>query len=145
MNLPLSTAFTVSHRFWVVVFSFSFISMHILIFFPQVFFSPFIFISWRLITLQYCSGFCHTLTWISHGFTFIPHPNPPFHLPLHSIPLGLPSAPGLSTCLIISFLISSIICWLSRSVLFNLHMFGIFHNFFSCIWDLILLHCGQKR
>ena len=33
----------------------------------------FIFISWRLITLQYCSGFCHTLTWISHGFTCIPH------------------------------------------------------------------------
>ena len=31
LNLPLSTAFTVSHRFWVVVFSFSFISMHILI------------------------------------------------------------------------------------------------------------------
>ena len=28
-NLPLSTAFTVSHRFWVVVFSFSFISMQI--------------------------------------------------------------------------------------------------------------------
>ena len=23
---------------------------------------PFIFISWRLITLQYCSGFCYTLT-----------------------------------------------------------------------------------
>ena len=23
---------------------------------------PFIFISWRLITLQYCTGFCHTLT-----------------------------------------------------------------------------------
>ena len=30
-NLPLSTAFTVSHRFWVVLFSFSFISMHIFI------------------------------------------------------------------------------------------------------------------
>ena len=27
-----------------------------------IFFFPFIFISWRLITLQYCSGFCHTLT-----------------------------------------------------------------------------------
>ena len=26
------------------------------------FFFPFIFISWRLITLQYCSGFCYTLT-----------------------------------------------------------------------------------
>ena len=27
-----------------------------------LFFLSFIFISWRLITLQYCSGFCHTLT-----------------------------------------------------------------------------------
>ena len=39
------------------------------------------FISWRLITLQHCSGFCHTLTWISHGFTCIPHPNPPLPPP----------------------------------------------------------------
>ena len=59
----------------------------------------FIFISWRLITLQYCSGFCHTLIWISHGFTCIPHPDPPSYLPLHPIPLGLSSAPGPSTCL----------------------------------------------
>ena len=35
-------------------------------------FFPFIFISLRLITLQYCSGFCHALTWISHGFTCVP-------------------------------------------------------------------------
>ena len=34
------------------------------------------FISWRLITWQYCSGFCHTLTRISHGYTCIPHPDP---------------------------------------------------------------------
>ena len=40
-------------------------------------------ISWRLITLQYCSGFCHTLTRRSHGFTCIPHPNP--LLPPHSL------------------------------------------------------------
>ena len=66
--------------------------------FKNTFFS-FIFISWRLITLQYCSDFCHTLTWISHGFTCVPHPNPPSHLPPHPIPLGLPSAPALSTCL----------------------------------------------
>ena len=57
------------------------------------------FFSWRLITLQYCSGFCHTLTWITHGFTCVPHPNPPSRLPPHTIPLGLPSAPALSTCL----------------------------------------------
>ena len=50
-------------------------------------FFSFIFISWRLITLQYCSGFCHTLTWISHGFTCIAHPDPPSHLPLDPIPL----------------------------------------------------------
>ena len=63
-----------------------------------IFFS-FIFISWRLITLQYCSGFCHTLTWISHGFTCVSHPDPPSCLPPHPIPLGLPTAPALSTCL----------------------------------------------
>ena len=63
------------------------------------FFFSFIFISWRLITLQYCSGFCNTLTWISHGYTCVPHPDLPSHLPLHRIPLGLPSAPGPSTCL----------------------------------------------
>ena len=59
----------------------------------------FIFISWRLITSQHFSGFCHTLTWIIHEVTCIPHPDPPSHFPLYPIPLGLPSAPGLSTCL----------------------------------------------
>ena len=53
-------------------------------FYCFIFFS-FIFISWRLITSQYCSGFCHTLTWISHGFTCIPHPDPPSHLRLYPI------------------------------------------------------------
>ena len=42
-----------------------------------------IYFNWRLITLQYCSGFCHTLIWISHGFTCVPHPEPPFHIPAH--------------------------------------------------------------
>ena len=30
------------------------------------------YLNWRLITLQYCGGFCHTLTWISHGCTCVP-------------------------------------------------------------------------
>ena len=49
--------------------------------------------------LFFCSEFCHTLTWINHGFTCIPHPDTPSHLPLHLIPLGLPRASGPSTCL----------------------------------------------
>ena len=36
--------------------------------------------------------------WI-YRFTCILHPDPPSHLPLYPIPLGLPSAPGPSTCL----------------------------------------------
>ena len=39
-------------------------------------------------TLQYCSGFCHTLTWISNGFTCIPHPDPPVPPPSPSDPSG---------------------------------------------------------
>ena len=46
-----------------------------------------------------CSGFCHTLKWNSHGFTCVPHPDPRSHLPLHPLPLGFPSAPGPSACL----------------------------------------------
>ena len=62
-------------------------------------FFSFIFISWRLITLQCCRGFCNTLTRINYGFTCVPHPDPPSHLALHPIPLSLPRAPALSTCL----------------------------------------------
>ena len=28
-----------------------------------------------LLFLFYCSGFCHTLKWNSHGFTYVPHPD----------------------------------------------------------------------
>ena len=59
-------------------------------------FLKFIYFNWRLITLQWCSGFCHTLTWISHGCTCVPHPEPPSHLPPRTIPLGHPSAPAPS-------------------------------------------------
>ena len=66
-----------------------------------IYFLPFIFISWRLITLQYCSGFCHTLTWISHEFACIPHPNPPSHLPFHQFLWVFPvhQAQALVSCI----------------------------------------------
>ena len=40
--------------------------------------------------------FCHTSTCICHGCTRVPHPEPPFHLPPHTIPLGHSSAPAPS-------------------------------------------------
>ena len=51
----------------------------------------------ELSTLQYCSSFCHTLTWISHRCTCVPHPEPPAHLPPNLIPQGHPSLPALSS------------------------------------------------
>ena len=53
------------------------------------------YFNWRLITIL--QWFCHTLTWIRHGCTRVPHPEPPSHLPPCTIPLGHPSAPALST------------------------------------------------
>ena len=60
--------------------------------------------NWGLITLQYCGGFYHIFTWISHGCTCVPHPEPPSHLPPHPIPQGHPSAPALSTLSHVSYL-----------------------------------------
>ena len=61
-----------------------------------LFFNLFTYFNWMLITLQYCSGFCHTWTWISHGCKCVPCPESPSHLPPHHIPQGCPSAPALS-------------------------------------------------
>ena len=38
------------------------------LFLSFLFFPTFIFISWRLITLHYCSGFCHTISELSLSF-----------------------------------------------------------------------------
>ena len=56
----------------------------------------FVYLNWRLITLQYCNEFCCTLTLISHGCTCVPHPEPHSHLPPHLIPQGHSSAQALS-------------------------------------------------
>ena len=45
-------------------------------------------------TILYWS--CHTSTWIHHGCTHVPHPEPPSHLLPRTIPLGHPSAPAPS-------------------------------------------------
>ena len=59
----------------------------------------FIFPSRVVLGLLFIYLLFHTLKWNSHGFTCVPHPDPPSHLPLHPLPLGFPIAPGLSACL----------------------------------------------
>ena len=56
----------------------------------------FYFIYFIIIIIFYCSGFCHTLKWNSHGFTCVPHPA--FHVNLW--PIILPLVLHLSDSLI---------------------------------------------
>ena len=86
-------------HFWIMFFSGYMLSSGIAGSFGSSVFSFFKFIcfNWRLITLQYCSGFCHTLTRISNECTCIPHSEPRSHLPPNPIPQGHPSLPALST------------------------------------------------
>ena len=39
-------------------------------------------VNWRIIAFQYCVGFCHTMSWISHKVTYVPsllNLSPTFH------------------------------------------------------------------
>ena len=65
--------------------------------------------------------FCHTLTWISHGFTYVPHPDPPSHLP--------PQTPSFLTIFFIFSLVSSVISQLGSNV--NRKLFALTMYFFS--------------
>ena len=59
----------------------------------------------------------------SHGFTCVPHPDPPSPLPLHLLPLGFPSAPGPSSCLMHP---TSMSFWVSLTFILSRHLEG-FH------------------
>ena len=91
-----------------------------------------VYFNWRLITLQYCSCFCHTLTWICHECTCVPHPEPPSHLPPHPIPQGCPSAPALSAL----FHASNLDWWsISHMVIYMKHLFfmcKLFMHMWGC-------------
>ena len=91
--------------------------VHLQICFETVVFFLTNYFNWRLITLQYCSGFCHTwMAWVSHGCTCVPDPEPPL-LPPRPLPQGSPSAPALSAL----FHALNLHCWsVSRMVI---HMF----------------------
>ena len=49
-------------------------------------------LNWRIIALQCCVGFCHTATWISHNYTYVPFF---LNLPLTPYPSHPSRAPGI--------------------------------------------------
>ena len=67
-----------------------------------------IYFNWKLITLQYCSGFCHTLTWISHGCTRVPILTPLLP-PSSSHPSGLSQSTGFG-CPVSCIKLALVIC-----------------------------------
>ena len=58
----------------------------------------FIYFNCRLITLQYCSAFCYTLTWIRQGCTCVPQTEPRSHLLPHPIRRVIPVHQLRSPC-----------------------------------------------
>ena len=62
------------------------VNIHIFFFLKNLF----IYFNWRPIALKYCSGFCHTLTWISHGCTGVTYPSFTFLLSLFYLFCGIP-------------------------------------------------------
>ena len=71
------------------ILGFDLFSLFILFYFKY----KFIYFNWRLITLQYCSGFA--IHW--RESTTGRHVFPILNLPPHPVPLGHPSAPAPST------------------------------------------------
>ena len=69
--------------------------------FPPVFFSflkKFLFIlNWKIITLQYCAGLCHTSAWISHRYMYVLSPWTSLPCPTPCYPSRLSQSPGLSS------------------------------------------------
>ena len=63
-------------------------------FFFQSSFKNYWLIDWFYFTILY--WFSHTLTWIWHECTCVPHPESPSHLPPYLMPLGHPSVPAPS-------------------------------------------------
>ena len=68
-------------------------------FFDVKLYELFIF-NWRIIALQYCVGFCHTTTWISHKYTYDPSLLNISPTPTPSHPSSCHRAPGWTSCVI---------------------------------------------
>ena len=83
--------------FYAIIFFFFFqfrLNLFVILFFKKY---KFIYFNWRLITLQYCTGFAIQQNPPQvHMWGFVPQPKLPSLLPPRTILLGCPSAPASS-------------------------------------------------
>ena len=90
-----------------------------------VIFTCFIFLiyfNWKLITLQFCGCFCHTLTWISHGCTCVPLSQTPQQPSCPSHPSGLSQCTSYEcpvSCIELGLVIYFTYCNIYVSMLFS--------------------------
>ena len=157
MNVKYAKIHMQKQNTWIIICNTGhhlYLHFEVFFFFPlqPIFLSFFFFLvyfSWRLSTLQYFSGFCHTLIWISHGFTCVPHPEPPFHLSPHPIPLGHPSAPAPSTLSHASNLdwrsVSHMIIYIFSAILPDRPTLALSQSPKDCSIHLCLLCCLAYR
>ena len=90
--------------------------LRLLIFLPVIFF-------FFYFTILY--WFCHTSTWIHHGCTHVPNPEPRSCLPPHTIPQGHPSAPAPSFL----YLASNLDCqYISYMMYPNVHCNTVYNS-----------------
>ena len=76
--------------------------------------------------------FCHISIWIHHECTRVPNPEPPSHLPPHTIPLGHPSALAPS----ILYLASNLAWWCETAKETQMYKLYFIFN-----WRIIALQC----
>ena len=91
-GIVLSALYLFMYFFYHLSFFLGVFIMSLFFFNVTVFF--FFFMEANYFTILY--WFCHTSTWIRHGCTYVPHPEPPSHLPARTIPLVHVSAPAPS-------------------------------------------------
>ena len=60
----------------------------------RIFFKILFYFNWRIITLQYCDGLCHTSTWISHRYRCAPPSWTPTSTSLPTPSTGLSQSTG---------------------------------------------------
>ena len=117
---------------------------------PRLFLKLIVSFNWRIITLQYCDGFCHTPTWIRCRYTCIPSILTPLPPPSPPYPSGLSQSTGFE-CPASSIELALVIClhmviYMSQGYsLISSHPHLLTHSWKVCSLHLCLFCCLAYR